>query len=207
MPLEDRGYETDPALKRCRDCHVEKPLAEFHRHKDNRDGRAVYCKPCIRERLRISRAKNPERQKINADRAYAKLMADDERRSHKNAMERKRYWERYREKRKADNRKRYRLNPEPFKVRAKARNRSIEPPDPEYTGILKLDPCSYCGRTGRIEIDHIVPVSCGGGSEFMNLTAACPSCNRSKTNGTLLSFLLKGVQDGYPIPQRRRRIG
>lgn len=206
MPTENKGSATGPARKQCRDCQLEKPLAEFHRHKDNRDGRAAYCKPCVRERVRISRAQNPERQKMNADRAYANLMADDKRRAHKRAMERKRYWERYREKRKADNRRRYRLNPEPFKVRAKARNRSIDPPDYNYTLILKSDPCSYCGRRGRIEIDHIVPVSSGGHSEFMNLTAACPSCNRSKTNGTLLSFLLKGIEDGPTLLRQRRRI-
>jgi 5-methylcytosine-specific restriction endonuclease McrA len=193
MPPQNSQSPDDSTLKRCRDCGGQKPLGEFHRHADNRDGRASYCKPCVRERLRRSRASNPERQKINADRAYANLMADEERREHKRAMERKRYWERYRESRKAANRERYRRNPEPYKVRAKARNRNIDPADPTYTLILKFDPCCYCGERGNIEIDHIVPVSKGGGSEFLNLTAACSECNRSKTNGTLLSFLLKGA--------------
>ena len=41
--------------------------------------------------------------------------------------------------------------------------------------------CAYCGtRGGRLECDHIVPVSRGGGNDLENLTTACFSCNRSK---------------------------
>lgn len=41
--------------------------------------------------------------------------------------------------------------------------------------------CQYCGkRGGRLECDHVVPVSRGGGSESENLATACFSCNRSK---------------------------
>lgn len=41
--------------------------------------------------------------------------------------------------------------------------------------------CAYCGRRGgRLECDHIIPVSRGGGHEDSNLTTACFACNRSK---------------------------
>ncbi len=41
--------------------------------------------------------------------------------------------------------------------------------------------CQYCGeRGGRLECDHIFPVSRGGGHEDENLTTACRECNRSK---------------------------
>ncbi len=41
--------------------------------------------------------------------------------------------------------------------------------------------CTYCGeRGGKLECDHIVPVSKGGGSDDENLTTSCKSCNRSK---------------------------
>lgn len=41
--------------------------------------------------------------------------------------------------------------------------------------------CRYCGaRGGRLECDHVVPVSRGGGHEDSNLVTACFSCNRSK---------------------------
>lgn len=41
--------------------------------------------------------------------------------------------------------------------------------------------CQYCGqRGGRIECDHVIPVSRGGGHDDENLVTACFSCNRSK---------------------------
>ena len=41
--------------------------------------------------------------------------------------------------------------------------------------------CQYCSeRGGRLECDHIFPVSRGGGHEDENLTTACRECNRSK---------------------------
>jgi hypothetical protein len=41
--------------------------------------------------------------------------------------------------------------------------------------------CRYCGeRGGRLECDHILPVSRGGTDDLQNLTTACFACNRSK---------------------------
>ena len=41
--------------------------------------------------------------------------------------------------------------------------------------------CVYCGVRGvKLECDHVVPVSRGGGNEDSNLATACFSCNRSK---------------------------
>lgn len=40
------------------------------------------------------------------------------------------------------------------------------------------------------EIDHIVPVSKNGSSDWDNLTAACRDCNAEKRDKPLLGFLL-----------------
>lgn len=46
--------------------------------------------------------------------------------------------------------------------------------------------CSYCGaRGGRLECDHIVPVSRGGATTEENLTTACFPCNRAKRDKTV----------------------
>ena len=48
--------------------------------------------------------------------------------------------------------------------------------------------CQYCGRSAPdviLEIDHITPVSKGGGNEIMNLVTSCRDCNRGKTNRKL----------------------
>ena len=65
-----------------------------------------------------------------------------------------------------------------------ARVQDVEVPDHLYS-----DPCSYCGGSGGTT-DHIVSVKDGGQSHPDNLTAACHSCNASKNDRDLLSFLL-----------------
>jgi hypothetical protein len=40
--------------------------------------------------------------------------------------------------------------------------------------------CQYCGRGGRLECDHIIPVSRGGSHDDNNLATACKPCNQSK---------------------------
>jgi len=48
--------------------------------------------------------------------------------------------------------------------------------------------CQYCGRSAPdviLEIDHIVPVSKGGGNEILNLVTSCVDCNRGKRDKPL----------------------
>lgn len=43
--------------------------------------------------------------------------------------------------------------------------------------------CRYCGRRGRgvrLELDHVFPVSRGGGDQIGNLVTSCRECNRAK---------------------------
>jgi 5-methylcytosine-specific restriction endonuclease McrA len=45
--------------------------------------------------------------------------------------------------------------------------------------------CAYCQTgSGRLTIDHIVPKSRGGKTEFENCVAACKPCNHKKGNRT-----------------------
>lgn len=73
---------------------------------------------------------------------------------------------------------------------------SGRPSGPEWarlrTEVFERDDytCTYCGeRGGRLECDHIVPVSRGGEHELENLTTACFRCNRSKRNKLVEEWL------------------
>ncbi|MDJ0913770.1 MAG: HNH endonuclease [Desulfobacterales bacterium] len=45
--------------------------------------------------------------------------------------------------------------------------------------------CAYCGdKYGRLTIDHIIPKSRGGKTDFDNCVSACKSCNNKKGNRT-----------------------
>jgi len=53
--------------------------------------------------------------------------------------------------------------------------------------------CSYCGeRGGKLECDHVHPLSKGGSNELDNLTTACFKCNRSKHSKTLAEWIPDG---------------
>ena len=53
--------------------------------------------------------------------------------------------------------------------------------------------CAYC-QTGEsltvciFEVEHIIPRSAGGPTEFENLCLACPTCNRYKSNRTTVDL-------------------
>jgi 5-methylcytosine-specific restriction endonuclease McrA len=40
--------------------------------------------------------------------------------------------------------------------------------------------CQYCGSRANLTVDHVVPRSKGGGSEWTNIVASCAPCNRRK---------------------------
>lgn len=59
--------------------------------------------------------------------------------------------------------------------------------EPGWTkrGVLRRDrgTCAYCGERATT-VDHVVPVSRGGGSTWENTVAACSPCNSRKANRT-----------------------
>ncbi len=50
--------------------------------------------------------------------------------------------------------------------------------------------CAYCERSNlRLEVDHIIPKSCGGTNRLSNLVLACQSCNQQKGNLSVKEFV------------------
>lgn len=71
-------------------------------------------------------------------------------------------------------------------------------------GIFARDgfACQYCGAGGpyvRLTVDHVLPVSAGGGDEPTNLVTACHSCNCSK-NAHVLDDLPQAVIEALDRP-------
>jgi 5-methylcytosine-specific restriction endonuclease McrA len=42
--------------------------------------------------------------------------------------------------------------------------------------------CQYCGSGSDLTVDHVIPRSKGGSSEWENIVACCSSCNRRKAD-------------------------
>jgi 5-methylcytosine-specific restriction endonuclease McrA len=51
--------------------------------------------------------------------------------------------------------------------------------------LLKRDGarCHNCGGKGKLTLDHVKPLSKGGGNDLTNLRLLCPTCNQAKLNG------------------------
>ena len=58
----------------------------------------------------------------------------------------------------------------------------------DYISALRADPCAYCGGPAET-IDHIESTLLGGAMSWENLTAACRSCNCSKSDKGFLIWL------------------
>jgi 5-methylcytosine-specific restriction endonuclease McrA len=53
---------------------------------------------------------------------------------------------------------------------------------------LYAGPCSYCGISGTMTLDHVVPISKGGVHGVSNLVPACNPCNSSKGQKILIEW-------------------
>lgn len=182
-----------PALKICKKCEIPRPEDEFQYRTDTRKRRGV-CNICRKPGLRAAHRKwyanNPEvgraASKDWRDRNPEKVAEQQQRRQSSG-----RQWEatkRWREN-----------NPDTWaavghRYRARLHDATIEDTS-EYRAILKLDPCSYCGKASE-HIDHIDSLATGGNEANENLTSSCLSCNSSKWKTPLILWLAGASRDG-----------
>lgn len=82
---------------------------------------------------------------------------------------------------------------ETFIVSAKDWHRLVE----RYRGC-----CAYCGRSGRMTMDHVVPLSRGGRHSIGNLLPACRTCNSSKRQRLLVEWRLIEMVWPPPPPEK-----
>ncbi len=62
-------------MKRCSKCHKLKPLSEFYKHRNYRDGHRSICIVCFSEDARKQRATEPQVCQRSDEAAYRSLMA------------------------------------------------------------------------------------------------------------------------------------
>ena len=192
--------------KQCRKCHGERPIEQFGRHPQMRDGYLNHCKPCVAVRQKaLYEAQRAER--IAASKAYYHANADrileESRRRYATDPD-------FRASRLSASRSRPRVYRPEQSERARAyRNAKLESyqfnerraralrfgvPEGltlgEWQAMLgRVGGCAYCGGHDRIGVDHVVPLSRGGAHEAGNVVPCCLRCNASKFNLTLVEWL------------------
>lgn len=69
--------------------------------------------------------------------------------------------------------------------------------------------CQYCGShppSAVLELDHVIPVSRGGGNEIDNLITACFDCNRGKSNNMLDAVPDSITQRAEALKEKRDQL-
>ena len=78
----------------------------------------------------------------------------------------------------------------------------------QWTAIrLAWGGCAYCGSTGPMQRDCVLPLSRGGRYTLTNIVPACRSCNASKSNDEVTSWLRRKRLDERAFLLRFTEIG
>jgi 5-methylcytosine-specific restriction endonuclease McrA len=181
------------ASKVCPKCGTEKPLAEFHRDKNRKDGRYCYCKPCAVSEVRRYTARPEWRaRKREYDRERVSRLRDKLK-----AQMRARY-ERTKPERLAEAKEWARKNPEKRRLICqsyKHRRRAVEHNGMSWKELREWKAaqpkiCHWCGikcAHGYV-VDHIRPLARGGKHEARNLAISCRPCNAKKAAKDPIDF-------------------
>ena len=196
-------------MKRCSLCRTEKTPERFQRDRQKRDSLSSRCKDCLSEsrarpdkvaKQRIAHREyreahrlelreyqreyyNANREKIlDANRLYRRSNPDKIR-----TIKRAEY-----EANKASHaeqgrrwRKNHPLAWSEYDRRRRAQKRNsrvclISESDIRSRFAVFGDRCAYCGATGRLTVDHVVPLARGGMHILSNIRPACKPCNSQK---------------------------
>lgn len=189
--------------KKCVRCGVVKSASEFNANKKNKDGLKSWCKSCFAEHRREWAKKNPDKVYEFRKTDYArhsdnyKLRAKEWRKLNpQRAKDADALWRENNKERKSEIDRLWRQSPEGqasrfvghTKRRLLKKNQGNGITKNQYKQVVS-DPCVYCGRTKKIELDHIVPIVAGGADDVSNAAPVCRSCNSSKGKKSLLVFL------------------
>lgn len=175
-------------MKRCTKCGQSKPLADFGKHKQGRDGLRPSCKSCRREEGRAWREANPEYLREyyqtnkehlnNSAREYyqinkKRMRAAMQRYYQANKEQMLEYYHAYYQENKAEYSKKQRIwnhaNPQAKKAHQAIKN-ALKSGD-----LIRPDICQQCAAPGSVEAHHHSYES----HHWLDVVWLCRSCHRS----------------------------
>lgn len=180
-------------LKWCPRCEKAKPISEFNKNANCKDGLQSYCKECYGSYYLTKR-----KERLAWQKAYAEEHGDDVVRRNQeyyadhqeelcrrqreyyytNIEDRKAYYAGYVQ---TERGKRVRRV---CSARRKSRERDLVADftveEWSFALIFFDHRCAYCGKSGNLEQEHFIPVALGGGFTALNIIPACHKCNQSK---------------------------
>ena len=177
-------------MKICKDCRAEKPLSEYHKNKNTKDGVTIVCKPCATQRAKIWQQSHRDRVNEVGRKNYAKNLEQSRAKRRERVN---RWYKNHTDKAKVRSRIYSLENPEvkrfsESKRRAKKLGNGIFIILPKEINKLLSSKCNKCGTNDFITLDHIIPISRGGRHSIGNLQPLCSSCNSSKNAKTIMEW-------------------
>jgi 5-methylcytosine-specific restriction endonuclease McrA len=181
------------AVKTCPRCGEEKPLEAFARNRSKASGRDSYCTPCMVEKNREYKRRNPDQRRETSRRAVAAWK--ERNRDHYNESQR-RWQEANRDKVRAANRRSYKRHAKSRSMVANARRRARKAAAAGAATATQIAArvayygarCWIC-RAPCKAIDHVKPLAAGGSNWPANLRPICGACNSAKGDRWPLSSL------------------
>lgn len=185
-------------MKRCTKCGIEKPIDEFHKDKNRKDGHYPQCKPCACEAKMESYYRSDAHRQAVANQKYYE--------EHKEEFKKARYrrynhsekgracQHRYNgsEKQKENKRRYYQSRRGRRRYRSYVHNRRAKRAEnggsytpEEWRALCAMYDyrCLSCGTIfdfDDLTVDHVIPIALGGTSNIDNLQPLCLPCNQSK---------------------------
>jgi len=172
-------------MKRCSKCKKLKPITEFFKEQEHKDGLRSECKECSMVRLKAWRERNIEWCKIRDTKHHAKYYKEHPNYNKEHSLK----WRQENSERAKESHRKYIMKHRDkvalYQARYESRKLSLEATlTHEQWQSLKLlfkNRCAYCGkRTKSLEKEHVIPVSSGGTLTLGNIVPACRSCNAKK---------------------------
>jgi 5-methylcytosine-specific restriction endonuclease McrA len=196
--------------KYCPNCKVTKEETDFQKHKNRGDGLQSWCKVCFSKRETTYRErrgelrKKPERREYQNkyNKLHGKEMGEKWRTSDLGRETIRKYrkslgYKKSRTKWRLSEKGRHSVQIRHERRRANLNNAENTLTLGEWRETLESYNgfCVYCNKkSDKLQQDHIVPLSKGGGHTKENVVPACPSCNSSKGNRPLLIWMLQKEQ-------------
>jgi len=173
-------------MKKCCKCNVEKPLTEFYKRKNSKDGFNSWCKKCATKASLLHYRTEKGRETNKRAAANYKLKNEEKIKQYMEEYRKIKYTPEYKEEQRQKNKSRYQNNPEKFKKYRESRkeeNRenwlksnfgiNLE----EYNNMLEKQNhcCDICGLHKSSFIRHLAVDHCHTTNKIRGLL--CVNCN------------------------------
>jgi len=193
--------------RRCKACEQDRPISEYSKSPKRIDGLNAKCFACrsadYKEyRKRLPRNKEKARQYAREYFKRKPPLTFEQKQAR--AASRRAYYQRNKHKMGLQHKEYLRKHPgknaeQVSLYRERSKSKGLFRFTEKDIKKLSLATCAYCGVSGKMSIDHVMPISKGGRNSIGNILPACKICNSEKHAKFLIVWRLQRRREGNPL--------